>query len=136
MSKKIPLNVIGADSVSANNSVEAKAGPKTRAEGGTVHDEIAAETQANQIMLYMKGSPVQPACGFSARAIEILNRLGKKYATVNILEDAEKRQGIKEFSEWPTIPQLYVSGEFLGGSDIMLEMYQNGELAEMVKDLV
>ena len=105
---------------------------KTRAEGGTVMDEIAAEVANNKIVLYMKGSPEMPQCGFSARASQVLGSYGVPYHTVNILADPEKRQAIKEFSEWPTIPQIYIGGEFVGGSDILFEMYQNGELEEAI----
>lgn len=123
MSKKISLNVIGEEQISA-----ATPAPKTRANGGTVMDEIDHEVKSNGIMLYMKGTPAQPQCGFSNRACEILRHYGKPFHTVNILEDSEKRQAIKVYSEWPTIPQIYVNGEFLGGSDILTEMYQSGEL--------
>ena len=81
----------------------------------------------------MKGSPLFPQCGFSSRAIAILDHLGVEYASVDVLQDQEIRQGIKEYSDWPTIPQLYVKGEFLGGSDIMMEMYEAGELQELVE---
>ena len=80
----------------------------------------------------MKGSPLFPQCGFSSKAIAILDHLNVEYASVDVLQDMEIRQGIKEYSDWPTIPQLYVKGEFLGGSDIMMEMYQAGELQDMV----
>ena len=80
----------------------------------------------------MKGSPLFPQCGFSSRAIAILDHLGATYETVDVLQDPEVRQGIKAFSDWPTIPQLYVHGEFVGGSDIMTEMYESGELKELV----
>ncbi|GLU34536.1 Grx4 family monothiol glutaredoxin [Trinickia caryophylli] len=87
----------------------------------------------NTIVLFMKGNAQFPMCGFSGRAIQILNACGvKEFKTVNVLEDDEIRQGIKEFSNWPTIPQLYVKGEFIGGSDIMMEMYQSGELQPIV----
>jgi monothiol glutaredoxin len=84
--------------------------------------------KGHDVVLFMKGTPLFPQCGFSSRAIAILERLGVEYSTVDVLQDMEVRQGIKEFSEWPTIPQLYVKGEFLGGSDIMMEMYEAGEL--------
>ena len=90
----------------------------------------------NDILLFMKGNASFPQCGFSGRAIQILKACGvdaKSIATVNVLEDQEIRQGIKEYSDWPTIPQLYVKGEFLGGSDIMMEMYEAGELQELVE---
>ena len=88
--------------------------------------------KANEIVLFMKGSPLFPQCGFSSRAIAILDHLGATYETVDVLQDPEVRQGIKAFSDWPTIPQLYVHGEFVGGSDIMTEMYESGELKELV----
>ena len=88
--------------------------------------------KANEIVLFMKGSPLFPQCGFSSRAIAILDHLGATYETVDVLQDPEVRQGIKAFSDWPTIPQLYVHGEFVGGSDIMTEMYESGELKALV----
>ena len=93
---------------------------------------IAEIVGGNDVVLFMKGTALFPQCGFSGRAIAILDRLGAKYETVDVLQDAEVRQGIKEYSDWPTIPQLYVRGEFVGGSDIMMEMYQNGELQQLV----
>jgi monothiol glutaredoxin len=95
----------------------------------SVQDKIKQQVTASPVVLYMKGTPNAPMCGFSARAIQILNACGvKDLQTVNVLEDAEIRQGIKEFANWPTIPQLYVNGEFVGGTDIMMEQYQSGEL--------
>ena len=88
----------------------------------------------NDIVLFMKGTALFPQCGFSSRAVAILDHLGVKFETVDVLQDAEIRQGIKDYSEWPTIPQLYVGGEFVGGSDIMMEMFEAGELQELVKD--
>ena len=91
--------------------------------------------KTNDILLFMKGSASFPMCGFSGRAIQILKACGvdpKSVATVNVLDDAEIRQGIKEYSNWPTIPQLYVKGEFIGGSDIMMEMYESGELKQVL----
>ena len=89
---------------------------------------------SNPVVLYMKGSPKFPQCGFSGNAVNILRASGvEKLHTVNVLEDAAIRQGIKEFANWPTIPQLYINGEFIGGSDIMTEMYQSGELQKLVK---
>ena len=108
--------------------------PKTRAEGGDIQTEIAREVSDNRILLYMKGTPAQPMCGFSARAAAILDAYGKPFQTVNILEDQEKRQGIKDFSNWPTIPQVYIDGEFVGGSDILMEMHENGELAPLIEE--
>lgn len=89
--------------------------------------------QSNEVVLFMKGTAQFPMCGFSGRAIQILKACGvAKPATVNVLEDDAIRQGIKEYSQWPTIPQLYVKGEFVGGSDIMMEMYESGELQQML----
>ena len=93
---------------------------------------IDAAVKANDVLLFMKGSPLFPQCGFSSRAIAILEHLGVKYESVDVLQDPGVRQGIKEYSDWPTIPQLYVKGEFVGGSDIMMEMYETGELATLM----
>ena len=90
--------------------------------------------KSNDVVLFMKGSPLFPQCGFSSRAVAILDHLGVVYESVDVLQDQEVRQGIKEYSDWPTIPQLYVKGEFLGGSDIMMEMYEAGELQTLVQE--
>ena len=95
---------------------------------------IGALVNANDVLLFMKGTPLFPQCGFSSRAIAILDHLGVAYESVDVLQDQGIRQGIKEFSDWPTIPQLYVKGEFVGGSDIMMEMYEAGELGELMAD--
>jgi monothiol glutaredoxin len=95
---------------------------------------IAEIVNSNDVVLFMKGTPLFPQCGFSSRAIAILEHLGVKYESVDVLQDMEIRQGIKEYSEWPTIPQLYLKGEFLGGSDIMMEMYEAGELQQAMAD--
>ncbi|MFP4007967.1 MAG: Grx4 family monothiol glutaredoxin [Spirulinaceae cyanobacterium] len=87
----------------------------------------------HKIMVFMKGSKLMPQCGFSNNVVQILNTLGVPFETYDILSDPEIRQGIKEYSDWPTIPQVYVNGEFLGGSDIMIELYQNGELQQQVE---
>jgi monothiol glutaredoxin len=87
----------------------------------------------NKIMVFMKGSKLMPQCGFSNNVVQILNTLGVPYETVDILADPDIRQGIKEYSNWPTIPQIYIDGEFVGGSDIAIELYQNGELQQMVE---
>jgi monothiol glutaredoxin len=89
--------------------------------------------KSNRIVLFMKGSPLFPQCGFSSRAVAILQHLGAAFESVDVLQDQAIRQGIKSYSDWPTIPQLYVGGEFVGGSDIMMEMYESGELAELVQ---
>jgi monothiol glutaredoxin len=86
----------------------------------------------NDVVLFMKGTALFPQCGFSSRAIAILDRLGATYETVDVLQDPEIRQGIKDYSDWPTVPQLYVRGEFVGGSDIMMEMFESGELQQML----
>lgn len=93
---------------------------------------IASIVNQNDIVLFMKGTPLFPQCGFSSRAVQILDHLGVAYESVDVLQDMEVRQGIKAYSDWPTIPQLYVKGEFVGGSDIMTEMFQAGELQQMV----
>jgi monothiol glutaredoxin len=98
-----------------------------------VQARIADVVKANEVLLFMKGSPLFPQCGFSSRAIAILDHLGVEYGSVDVLQDQGIRQGIKQFSDWPTIPQLYVKGEFVGGSDIMMEMYESGELAELLE---
>ena len=86
----------------------------------------------NAVVLFMKGTPLFPQCGFSSRAVTILEHLGVPFETVDVLQDPGIRQGIKEYSDWPTIPQLYVKGEFVGGSDIMMEMFKSGELQQLV----
>jgi monothiol glutaredoxin len=98
-----------------------------------VSKQIEETVNGNRIVLFMKGTKDFPQCGFSGRSVQILQNLGVEFKDVNVLEDNNIREGIKEFSDWPTIPQLYVDGEFVGGSDIMLEMYQNGELEGVVK---
>ncbi|MEQ6332039.1 Grx4 family monothiol glutaredoxin [Sphingobium sp. MK2] len=99
-----------------------------------VHQRIADLVGAHDVVLFMKGTPLFPQCGFSSRAIAILEHLGVAYDTVDVLQDQAVRQGIKAFSDWPTIPQLYVKGEFVGGSDIMMEMYEAGELHQLMAD--
>ncbi|QLI81602.1 Grx4 family monothiol glutaredoxin [Chitinibacter fontanus] len=101
----------------------------------SIQDTIRQQVTENPVILYMKGTPTFPQCGFSAGAVQVLKNLGVNFAAVNVLADPEIRQGIKEFANWPTIPQLYIKGEFVGGSDIMKELYASGELAEMVADL-
>lgn len=89
--------------------------------------------QQNKIVVFMKGTKLMPQCGFSNNTVQILNTLGVSYATVDVLEDHEIRQGIKAYSNWPTIPQVYIDGQFVGGSDILIELYQQGELQQMVE---
>lgn len=99
-----------------------------------VQDFIGELVKGNKIFLFMKGNKFFPACGFSARSIQILNHLGADYETFDVLSDMEVRSGIKEYASWPTIPQLYINGEFVGGSDIMMEMFENGELATAIRE--
>jgi monothiol glutaredoxin len=99
-----------------------------------VQQRIADIVGGHDVVLFMKGTPLFPQCGFSSRAIAILEHLGVAYETVDVLQDQAIRQGIKAVSDWPTIPQLYVKGEFLGGSDIMMEMYEAGELRQVMTD--
>ncbi|MEQ1509860.1 MAG: Grx4 family monothiol glutaredoxin [Sphingopyxis sp.] len=94
----------------------------------TTHDRIGQMVRDSSVVLFMKGTPLFPQCGFSSKACAILDHLGVEFASVDVLQDPEVRQGIKAYSDWPTIPQLYVNGEFVGGSDIMMEMYEAGEL--------
>ncbi|GGY27225.1 Grx4 family monothiol glutaredoxin [Paludibacterium paludis] len=99
-----------------------------------IQEVIRKTITDNPVVLYMKGSAQFPQCGFSGRAVQIIQACGvKRFMTVDVLADPEVRQGIKDFANWPTIPQLYVAGEFIGGSDIMYEMYQNGELQDLLK---
>ena len=100
----------------------------------TVFDRIKAETGENPVFLYMKGTPMFPQCGFSARVVQILTHMGVAFRSANVLEEEELREGIKEFSQWPTIPQLYVKGEFVGGCDIVAEMYESGELEALMAE--
>lgn len=99
-----------------------------------VNQRIADIVGTNDVVLFMKGTPLFPQCGFSSRAVAILDHCGVAYEGVDVLQDMEIRQGIKSYSEWPTIPQLYVKGEFVGGSDIMMEMYEAGELQTLMQD--
>ena len=100
----------------------------------TVASRIKSEIDTNDVVLFMKGTPVFPQCGFSAAVVQVLSELGAKFKGIDVLEDPSIRQGIKEFSNWPTIPQLYVKGEFVGGCDIVREMYQAGELEPMLAE--
>jgi monothiol glutaredoxin len=97
------------------------------------HDRIDALVKEKPVLLFMKGTPLFPQCGFSSRAVAILNHLEVEFDSVDVLQDQGIRQGIKAYSDWPTIPQLYAHGEFIGGSDIMMEMYESGELADALK---
>jgi len=99
-----------------------------------IHDWIDSQVKSTDVVLFMKGTPTFPQCGFSGQVVQILDYLGVTYSGVNVLESDELRQGIKAFSEWPTIPQLYVKGEFVGGADIVREMFQAGELKSLFKE--
>ena len=99
-----------------------------------VHEQIKGDIAASDVLLFMKGTPVFPQCGFSAAVVQILSHLGVKFRSVDVLKDADLRQGIKEVSNWPTIPQLYVKGEFVGGCDIVKEMFEQGELETYLKE--
>lgn len=96
----------------------------------SIHDQIKSVVDANDVVLFMKGTPQMPQCGFSGQVVQILDYLGVPYTGVNVLADGELREGIKSFTNWPTIPQLYVKGEFVGGCDIIREMFQSGELTD------
>ncbi len=98
----------------------------------SVFDRIKQDIAENDVVLYMKGTPVFPQCGFSAAVVQVLTHMGVKFKGINVLEDPSLREGIKQFASWPTIPQLYVKGEFVGGCDIVREMYQSGELHELL----
>src|SRR3954470_12178358 len=100
----------------------------------TIAQRIQSDIARNDVFLYMKGTPMFPQCGFSARVVQILSFMEVPFQSANVLEDPELREGIKEFSQWPTIPQLYVKGEFVGGCDIVSEMFQAGELETLLKD--
>jgi monothiol glutaredoxin len=99
-----------------------------------VHTRIEREIAEHPVMLYMKGNAMFPQCGFSARVVQILTHLGVRFDTANVLEDPDLRDGIKQFSNWPTVPQLYVKGEFIGGCDIVTEMFQSGELEALLSE--
>ncbi len=99
-----------------------------------IFDRIRKELKENDIVLFMKGTAAYPQCGFSSLVVQVLTHLGLPFRDINVLEDNDIREGIKEFTDWPTIPQLYVKGEFIGGSDIVREMYQTGELQELLAD--
>ncbi|WP_159716500.1 Grx4 family monothiol glutaredoxin [Geminicoccus flavidas] len=99
-----------------------------------INEKIRTQVTSDPVVLYMKGTPVFPMCGFSAAVVQILSQTGVKFQSYNVLDDAELRQGLKEFSNWPTFPQLYVDGELVGGCDIVREMYQSGELTQLFEE--
>jgi monothiol glutaredoxin len=98
-----------------------------------VNDRIDNLVKQHKILVFMKGNKLMPQCGFSNNVVQILNTLGVPYETIDVLADSEIRQGIKDYSSWPTIPQVYINGEFVGGSDVLIELYQQGELQQMVE---
>lgn len=100
----------------------------------SAHDKITKTVTENDVVLYMKGTPVFPQCGFSSTMVQILDYVGSEYASVNVLDDPEIRQGIKDFNNWPTIPQVFVKGEFIGGCDIVKEMFETGELRKLFEE--
>ncbi len=100
-----------------------------------INERIEEQLEANQVMLYMKGSPDFPQCGFSGQTVAALKAIGKPFAYVNIFEDPEIREGLKQYSNWPTFPQLYVKGELIGGCDIVIEMFESGELQNLLADV-
>jgi monothiol glutaredoxin len=99
-----------------------------------IHDTIDSEVKSNDIVLFMKGTADMPMCGFSGRSVQILQHLGVPFKDINVLASDEMRQGIKDYTNWPTVPQLYVKGEFIGGADILMEMFQSGELKQLMAD--
>ncbi len=120
------FKVVGAEQSNAPSAVS----------GGDALETIREDIESNKILIYMKGNPNMPQCGFSAATIEVFNEIGAPYETRDVLADPEIRQGIKEFSNWPTIPQVYINGKFIGGCDIIMEMHSQGELAPIVKEAV
>ena len=100
----------------------------------SIHDQIKQVVESNNVVLFMKGTPDFPMCGFSGKAVQILKEINVEFAAVDVLSDDSIREGIKTYSNWPTIPQLYVAGQFLGGSDIMSEMFESGELSDVFND--
>lgn len=100
----------------------------------TIHDTIDTTVKSNDVVLFMKGNAAMPMCGFSGRSVQILQNLGVTFKDVNVLDSDEMRQGIKDYTNWPTVPQLYVKGEFIGGADIMMEMFQSGELKQLMAE--
>jgi monothiol glutaredoxin len=111
-----------------------KKGNSKRNEMTNIQAQIDTEVKSNDVVLFMKGTPDMPMCGFSSRATQILQHLGVPFKGINVLASDELRQGVKDYTNWPTIPQLYVKGEFVGGSDIMMEMFQSGELKQLMAD--
>ena len=99
----------------------------------SIKEQISKDIQDNKVMIYMKGTPEAPLCGFSAQAVNVLKSYGVSLGAKNVLDDPDLRQGIKNFTDWPTIPQIFINGEFVGGCDVVLEMHQNGELKKLIE---
>ena len=117
-------------------SEQAEAAAPAPAGGGNAAERIQQDVENNRVLIYMKGTRDMPQCGFSAATVDVFNQLGVSYETRDVLQDVEIRQGIKEYSNWPTVPQVYVGGKFLGGCDIVLEMHERGELEPIVKEAI
>lgn len=131
--ERISLPIVG-DETGEETGEETGGGSSADGEGGSeggVLERIDGQVSENEVVLYMKGDPRQPMCGFSARASGVLEAYGVSFESVNVLEDDAIREGIKEYGDWPTIPQLYVQGELVGGSDIIMKMHESGELADL-----
>jgi len=126
-SKESPFNIINSKAVAAPYQEESGE--------GTVKERIERMINSSPLFIFMKGTPNEPQCGFSYNTIELFKSLGKPFQTFDVFSDPDIREGIKEFSNWPTIPQVYLNGEFVGGNDIIVELAQSGELAEMTKNL-
>ena len=109
-------------------------GVMSRAQGESVQDFVQKVVSEGDVVLFMKGTPSAPACGFSARAVDIISRTGARLTAVNVLEDGDVREGVKKLNDWPTIPQIFIKGEFVGGSDILAQMASNGDLHKLMKD--
>ena len=128
---------MGSGNIVEPNPLEPSTGKQRDRKGKIMTPELKERIDTlvkdNKILVFMKGNKLMPQCGFSNNVVQILNTLGVPYQTVDVLEDYEIRQGIKEYSNWPTIPQVYIDGEFIGGSDIMIELYQKGELQQKVE---
>ena len=126
-SKESPFNIINKEAIAVPYHEESH--------DGTVKERIEKMINSSPIFIFMKGTPNEPQCGFSYNTIELFKSLGKPFQTFDVFSNPEVREGIKEFSNWPTIPQVYINGEFAGGNDIIVELAQSGELAEMIKDI-
>ena len=113
--------------------VQPKAKPPSPSSSSSASDLISSDVLGHPVFLYMKGNPAQPKCGFSANVVRILQHLGASFSSRDVLEDGEVREAVKKFSDWPTLPQLYVGGEFVGGSDIITQMFKNGELEKILQ---